>query len=189
MLGMAAVAEPMIVILIGEKWLPAATYLQIICFAGMLYPLHAINLNILQVKGRSDLFLKLEIIKKMIAVFPILMGIFFGIEYLLIGSVVTSFIAFFLNSRYAEPLINYSTLQQIKDIFPTFIISLTTACIMWGFSFLPWQNGWILFLQISVGIVIAFLLYEKSNLSEYREIKEMALSAIVNLSKKWKIKK
>jgi len=56
MLGMAAVAKPMIVILIGEKWLPAATYLQIMCFSGMLYPLHAINLNILQVKGRSDLF-------------------------------------------------------------------------------------------------------------------------------------
>ncbi len=189
MLGMAAVAKPMIVILIGEKWLPAVTYLQIMCFAGMLYPLHAINLNILQVKGRSDLFLKLEIIKKMIAVFPILLGIFLGIEYLLLGSVITSFIAFFLNSRYAEPLINYPTLQQIKDIFPTFIISLTTACIMWGFSFLPWQNGWILFLQISVGLVIAFLLYEKSNLSEYREIKEMALSVIVNSSKKWKIKK
>ena len=64
MLGLAAVAKPLIVILIGEKWLPAVYFLQIICFSGMLYPLHAINLNILQVKGRSDLFLKLEIIKK-----------------------------------------------------------------------------------------------------------------------------
>jgi len=178
MLGMAAVAKPMIVILIGEKWLPAATYLQIMCFAGMLYPLHAINLNILQVKGRSDLFLKLEIIKKAIAVFPILFGIFLGIEYLLLAQVITSFIAFFLNSRYAEPLINYPTLQQIKDIFPTFTISLITATVMWGFSFLPWPNGWILSLQISVGLCVAFLLYEKSNLSEYHEIKEIALSVI-----------
>ena len=71
MLGLAAVAKPLIIILIGEKWLPAVSFLQIICFSGMLYPLHAINLNILQVKGRSDLFLKLEIIKKTIAVFPI----------------------------------------------------------------------------------------------------------------------
>lgn len=63
MLGLAAMAKPLIIILIGEKWLPAAGYLQIICFSGMLYPLHAINLNILKVKGRSDLFLKLEIIK------------------------------------------------------------------------------------------------------------------------------
>ena len=66
MLGLAAVAKPLILILIGEKWLPAVYFLQIICFSGMLYPLHAINLNILQVKGRSDLFLKLEIIKKII---------------------------------------------------------------------------------------------------------------------------
>lgn len=64
MLGLAAIAKPLIIILIGDVWLPAAYLLQIICFSGMLYPLHAINLNILQVKGRSDLFLKLEIIKR-----------------------------------------------------------------------------------------------------------------------------
>ena len=76
MLGLAAVARPLISILIGEKWLPAVYFLQIICFAGMLYPLHAINLNILQVKGRSDLYLKLEIVKKIIAVGPITVGIY-----------------------------------------------------------------------------------------------------------------
>lgn len=91
MLGLAAVAKPLIIILIGEKWLPAVSFLQIICFSGMLYPLHAINLNILQVKGRSDLFLKLEIIKKTIAVFPILIGIFYGIEYMLWGECLNLF--------------------------------------------------------------------------------------------------
>jgi len=110
MLGLAAVAKPLIIILIGEKWLPAVSFLQIICFSGMLYPLHAINLNILQVKGRSDLFLKLEIIKKTIAVFPILIGIFYGIEYMLWGSVLTSFIAYFLNSYYSADLIRYSNI-------------------------------------------------------------------------------
>ena len=98
MLGLAAVAKPLILILIGEKWLPAVYFLQIICFSGMLYPLHAINLNILQVKGRSDLFLKLEIIKKIIAVGPIVVGVVYGIEYMLWGGVLTSFIAYFLNS-------------------------------------------------------------------------------------------
>ena len=95
MLGLAAIAKPLIILLIGEKWLPAVPFLQIICFSGMLYPLHAINLNILQVKGRSDLFLKLEILKKIIAVGPIIVGIFYGIEYMLWGSVFTSFIAYF----------------------------------------------------------------------------------------------
>lgn len=95
MLGLAAVAKPLILILIGEKWLPAVYFLQIICFSGILYPLHAINLNILQVKGRSDLFLKLEIIKKIIAVGPIVVGIAYGIEYMLWGSVLTSFYRLF----------------------------------------------------------------------------------------------
>ena len=76
MLMLAAIAKPMIIILIGEKWLMAASILQIICFQGMLYPLHALNLNMLQVQGRSDLFLKLEIIKKCAAVIPLLIGVF-----------------------------------------------------------------------------------------------------------------
>lgn len=135
MLGLAAVAKPLIIILIGEKWLTAVSFLQIICFSGMLYPLHAINLNILQVKGRSDLFLKLEIIKKTIAVFPILIGIFYGIEYMLWGSVLTSFIAYFLNSHYSADLIRYSTIEHIKDVLPVFAVSLTIAAVMWLFPY------------------------------------------------------
>ena len=140
MLGLAAVAKPLILILIGNKWLPAVYLLQIICFSGMLYPLHAINLNILQVKGRSDLFLKLEIIKKIIAIGPIAIGILYGIEYMLLGSVLTSFIAYFLNSYYSANLINYPTLEQIKDILPTFLISLGTALLMWCLTFWICRN-------------------------------------------------
>ena len=106
MLGLAAAAKSLILILIGEKWLPAVSFLQIICFSGMLYPLHAINLNILQVKGHSDLFLKLEVIKKIIAVGPILIGILFGIKYMLWGSVFISFIAYLLNRYYSAGLIH-----------------------------------------------------------------------------------
>ena len=85
MLMLAAIAKPMIIILIGEKWLMAASILQIICFQGMLYPLHALNLNMLQVQGRSDLFLKLEIIKKCAAVIPLLIGVFGGLFPMLIS--------------------------------------------------------------------------------------------------------
>ncbi|MEA5127266.1 MAG: lipopolysaccharide biosynthesis protein [Proteiniphilum sp.] len=183
MLGMAAIAKPMILILIGEKWLPAVTYLQIMCFAGMLYPLHAINLNILQVKGRSNLFLKLEIYKKILAIIPITLGIFFGIEYLLLGSVFNSFIAFFLNSYYSSTLIDYFPSQQIKDILPAFVISIITAGIMWFFSFLPWNNWVILALQLSLGVSIAWILYEQSRLSEYLELKSIFLSYLQKLKK------
>jgi len=178
MLGLAAVAKPLILILIGNKWLPAVYLLQIICFSGMLYPLHAINLNILQVKGRSDLFLKLEIIKKIIAIGPIAIGILYGIEYMLLGSVLTSFIAYFLNSYYSANLINYPTLEQIKDILPTFLISLGTALLMWCLTFLDLSEFILLPIQIILGLVVAFILYEKTHLSEYMELKQLALSLL-----------
>ena len=178
MLGLAAVAKPLIIILIGEKWLTAVSFLQIICFSGMLYPLHAINLNILQVKGRSDLFLKLEIIKKTIAVFPILIGIFYGIEYMLWGSVLTSFIAYFLNSHYSADLIRYSTIEQIKDVLPVFAVSLTIAAVMWLFSLLDISVYIQLPIQIIVGLTLAFAVYERLRLPEYLEVKRLGLSAL-----------
>lgn len=184
MLGLAAVAKPLIVILIGEKWLPAVYFLQIICFSGMLYPLHAINLNILQVKGRSDLFLKLEIIKKIIAVIPIVIGIFYGIEFMLWGSVCTSFVAFFLNSYYSADLIGYPTLRQIKDVLPTFLVSFVVAGCMWGLSFLSLSYYAILPLQLLVGLVLAFLIYERMRLPEYLEIRGMVLSILHKIKNK-----
>jgi O-antigen/teichoic acid export membrane protein len=178
MLGLAAVAKPMILILIGEKWTPAITYLQIICLSSMLYPLHAINLNILQVKGRSDIFLKLEIIKKMIGVGPILLGVFYGIEPMLWGSVVTSIISYYLNSYYSAQMIQYSTWNQIKDILPTFFIASIVAIIMWSFTFFNLSMWLLIILQICIGIILALCLFEKTKLSEYNEIKGLVMNAI-----------
>ena len=178
MLGLAAVAKPLLIILIGEKWLPAVNFLQIICFSGMLYPLHAINLNILQVKGRSDLFLKLEIIKKIIAAGPLILGVLFSIEYMLWGSVCTSFIAYFLNSYYSANLINYPTKEQIKDILPTFLVSFVTAAAMWSLTFLSLSNWLLLPLQCLLGIILAVLIYERLHLPEYMEVKQLAFSLL-----------
>ena len=178
MLGLAATAKPVILILIGEKWLVAVKYLQIICFSGMLYPLHAINLNILQVKGRSDLFLKLEIIKKGLAVGPICLGIFLGIEYMLLGSVINSFIAYYLNARYSQGMINYSVLEQVKDILPTFIVSLCVAAVMWSITLLEVNNYLLLLIQCIVGTLMAGIIYEKLNLEEYKELKGIVLSVL-----------
>lgn len=178
MLGLAAIAEPLILILIGDKWLPAVGFLQIICFAGMLYPLHAINLNMLEVKGRSDLFLKLEIIKKIIAVMPVCLGIFYGIEFMLWGSVLISFVAYFLNSHYSARIINYSTWAQIKDIFPTFFVSLIVATIMWSINFLDYSTWTILTMQCFLGLIISISIYESIKLPEYCELKGIILSII-----------
>lgn len=178
MIGLASVAESLILVLIGVKWMQAVPFLQIICFAGMLYPLHAINLNILQVKGRSDLFLKLEILKKMIAIAPIIAGVFWGIEFMLWGSVLTSFIALFLNSYYSADLINYSTWQQIKDVLPTLVVSCISAAAMWSLTLTTMSIYLLLPLQCLVGLLIVILIYEYMRLSEYLEVKQMIISFI-----------
>lgn len=178
MLGLAAIAQSLIVILIGEKWLPSVSYLQILCFSGMLYPLHAINLNILQVKGRADLFLNLEVINKTIAVVPILIGIFLGIEYMLWGLVVTTLISYFFDTYYSARLINYPMKHQIKDIIPSFLVSSFVAGMMWGFSFLNVPVYLVLLIQCSLGILMALFFYEKLNMEEYVEVKHLILSAI-----------
>lgn len=180
MLGLAAVAKPLLVILIGEKWLPAVVLLQLLCLSGMLYPLHAINLNILQVKGRSDLFLKLEIIKKIIAIGPIFIGIFYGIEWMLLGRVFASFIAYFLNSYYSANLISYPTKEQLKDVLPTFVVSLVVAAVMWSITFIEISIYIQLPLQVMVGILLAAFIYERLQLPEYIEVKRLAMSAIHN---------
>lgn len=184
MLGLAAIARPLIIILIGSKWLMAVYFLQIICFAGMLYPLHAINLNILQVKGRSDLFLKLEIIKKIVAIGPIFLGIFYGIDYMLWGSVLTSFFAYYLNAYYSADLINYPIAQQIKDILPTFIVSMVVGGFMWMFSFVNISVYTILPIQLIIGTIFAIIIYEKLDLSEYTEVKQIAVLIIKKIKYK-----
>ena len=178
MLGLAAIAKPLILLLIGAKWLPAVIYLQIICFAGMLQPLHAINLNMLMVKGRSDLFLGLEIIKKSIAVIPICLGIFYGIEFMLWGSVFLSFMAYLLNSYYSARLINYSTWAQIKDIFPSFLVSTFVAAAMWLLTLLNYSIWITLSLQLILGLTMIIAIYETRKSTEYFELKGILLSAI-----------
>ncbi len=186
MLGLAAVAKPLIILMIGKKWLASVYFLQILCFSGMLYPLHAINLNMLNVKGRSDLFLKLEIVKKTIGVFPILLGIFFSIEWMLWGGVVTSFIAYYLNTYYSGRLINYSILAQVKDVMPGFVIAMSMAATVWCITLLPLSFWVMLPLQILVGVAIFFALNEYFKLSEYFELKQLAFNALSRIKKRIK---
>lgn len=178
MLGLAAVAKPMVLVLIGEKWLPCVVLLQILCFSIMLYPLHAINLNMLQVQGRSDLFLKLEIAKKAIAVGPVLLGIFINIYWMLCGSVVTGFIAYYLNAYYSGKFLNYSIREQIKDISPSFGIAITMAAVVYALSFLPLSAYLILPVQLICGVLLVWGLCELKHRDEYIEIKNIALSVI-----------
>lgn len=173
MLGMAACAESMIQVLIGNQWLGCVPMLQIICTYGMLYPLHALNLNMLQVQGRSDLFLKLEIIKKIIALGPLLLGIFVDIYWMLVGTFVTGIISYYLNAYYSGPFLNYSIKEQIKDILPSFGVAVAMAIPVFAMRFIPINSYLMLPLQIVVGAIITISICEATKLPEYIEIKEI----------------
>ena len=184
MMGMAACAKSMIQVLIGEQWLGCVPMLQIICMYGMLYPLHALNLNMLQVQGRSDLFLRLEIIKKIIGIGPLLLGIFVDIYLMLAGSLVTSLIAYYLNAYYSGPFLNYGIKEQIKDILPSFGVAIAMAVPVFAMSFIHMSVYILLPLQIIVGAIITILICEATKLPEYIELKGIAMPVINKIIKR-----
>ena len=139
-MGLAVLAEPLILTLIGRKWIGVVPFLQILCVSGALYHLHSINLNVLKVVGRSDLFLKLEVIKKINTTLVIIIGIQFGIWGLLIGSVLSSYVALFINMYYTIKFINYTYKEQFMDLLPIIahtIPMITVLFLIQYFSNVP----------------------------------------------------
>lgn len=128
---LAILAEPIFRFLFTEKWLPAVPYFQILCIPGILYPIHSYNINILNVKGRSDLVLKLEIYKKVVIIITILIAVKFGILALLYGQIVTSIVAFLINTHYTGKLIDYNAIEQSKDILPAIGIALVSGAFIY----------------------------------------------------------
>ena len=185
MFGMAAVAKPMVITLIGEKWLPSVVYLQLLCFVGMFYPLHAINLNMLYVLGRSDLSIKIEIIKKSLAAPVIFIGIFLGIKIMIIGMIINSIIAYFINSYYSGKQIGYSSLQQIKDIMPSFIFSAFMGLVVFIAGNLMETSYFIrLLIQIIVGVVFTIGFAELLKMETYLYMKKTILEKLDQLKQK-----
>lgn len=173
MISLGAVSEPLIYTLIGTKWHEAATYLPLICISMSLYPLHAINLNILQVLGRSDIFLYLEILKKIVGLVPITVGIFCGIYYMLLVSVFTGFISLYLNAWYTGKTLNYTYWKQLKDIAPSYLTAFIIAFAVFFLKYLALPYYGVLALQIFVGVVTGFVVSEIFKFEEYLEIKSI----------------
>lgn len=171
LIGMAACAKPLIFVLIGEQWLPCVPMMQILSFSLMLYPLHQININMLTVQGRSDIQLILQIIKCILAIGPILLGIYVGIYWMLIGSVFTSWIGLFLNSYYSGKKFNYTWWMQLKDVMPSLITAIIMAIPVYLLTFLPLSYYIILPIQIIVGFVVTIALCEWRKQEEYLQLK------------------
>ncbi|MFS0576485.1 lipopolysaccharide biosynthesis protein [Sporosarcina sp. 179-K 3D1 HS] len=176
MVGLAAIAYPLFNLLLEEKWLPSVIYFQLLCFAGMLYPIHSINLNILQVKGRSDLFLRLEIIKKLLWTFLIVMALLLklGILGLIWAAVLISFISLLLNTYYSAREIGYSTGEQLLDLGPSFILSIVMGgAVYLASAYLSLHPLAEMLLLISLGVICYLALCMMCKLRELRELYEL----------------
>ncbi|MBI5009517.1 MAG: lipopolysaccharide biosynthesis protein [Bacteroidia bacterium] len=135
MLGLAAVAKPLFGVVLGEKWLPSVIMFQALCFAYSISPMHVINQNIMKVKGRTDLFLRTEIIKYVIFTPLLVLGAIYGIEVLIGGIVLFYWTGYAVNAIYSKRLIDYSMTQQFLDFLPLFGIAFVPALITWGIGF------------------------------------------------------
>jgi len=155
MIGMAALAYPLVISLVTDKWAQCVPYLQVICFASMWYPVHAINLNLLQVKGRSDLFLRLEIIKKAIATVVIFICVPFGVMGICIGSVCTSIICLAINTYYTGKLIHVGFFRQMMDMTPTLLASLAMGAIVY-FAVMLFDSD---VMKLVVGVPLGMIVY------------------------------
>ena len=170
MFSLGAVSEPLIYCMIGPKWHEASTYLPFICISSSLYPLHAINLNMLKVQGRSDLFLGLDIIKRFISLAPLFVGAFVGIMPMLWVNIFVGIIGYYLNSYYSGRLLGYSTWMQLRDIAPSYTLATTIALSVWFLKYLPLSYWIILPLQLVVGTAVFFTLCNLFKMNEYKEI-------------------
>lgn len=155
MIGLAVLASPLVRLVLTSKWDGCVLYLQIISFAMMWYPIHAINLNLLQVKGRTDLFLRLEIIKKIIGVGIMCITIPFGITVMCIGMVVFSLIAVVVNTYYTGKIIHVGFFVQMGDLFPVLLNSLVMGGLVY-FSVMFLESSIV---KLLVGLVVGVAYY------------------------------
>ena len=187
--GVAAVGKSMVLVLIGEKWLPSVAFLQILCFGSLLYPINATNMNLLKSQGRSDLYLVLSIIRKILELGPIFIGIFVDIYWMVIGGVITNWIGFFMYSHFAGKHISYSSRQQFVDLLPSLGIATAMAVPVYLMSFIN-ISPFILFpLQLIVAVGIVVGLCELTKIEEYVETKTILMSTIDKIKCKFQSKR
>lgn len=170
MVGFAVCSRQLVSLILTDKWLPSVPFMQIFCISFAFYPIHTANLNAIKAMGRSDLFLKLEIIKKSIGVVTIIIAIKFGVMAMAYSMLITSFISQVVNSFPNKELLNYSYLEQVKDMLPQIILSLVMGAIVYAVTFLKLSSVITLVIQIPVGVVVYWVGSKLFHIESYEYI-------------------
>ncbi|OHB62914.1 MAG: hypothetical protein A2Y76_11535 [Planctomycetes bacterium RBG_13_60_9] len=156
MVGMALVARPLVYVLLTEKWAGSIHWLQLLCVAGLLYPIQSLHLNALTASGRSDLYFRLEVLKKILVVVLIAITYRWGVTGMIWGQIAMSFLSYYINSYYTSRLIHYSLREQFSDMAPYAVASALMGLGLYGVQLLPFVNDELL---LSAGVLFGIVLY------------------------------
>lgn len=154
MMGLVFCANPIVKMVLTEKWLFCVPFLQIFCITYMFYPVHTANLNAINALGRSDLFLKLEVIKKIVGMVLLLSTMWFGVMAMAYSLLVSAVISMIINSWPNRELLGYSFKEQIIDILPGILIALLMGIIIFPIQLLAFPDIIVLIIQIPLGAII-----------------------------------
>lgn len=180
MIGLGVVAEPMIKLLLTEKWLPCVSFLRIFCLSFALWPIHTSNLQAINAMGRSDIFLRLEILKKVLGILIICFTVRYSPLIMAFGILISGILGSFINASPNKKLLNYSYLEQIKDILPSFLLSIIMGIFIYPIVFLRFSDIITIFLQVMFGAVVYIVLSYLLKLECFMYL----LSIILNLKKR-----
>lgn len=184
MTGLAVLSKPFILLLLNEKWLFSATLLSILCFALVWSPIHGINLSLLLVKGRSDLYLRLEIIKEVIGLIILAVSAPFGLIMMCVGLIVFNVIALLINTHYTGKILKVGFLTQMRDILPSILLSGVMAAAVFGIALTVHHNV----LKLLTGSVVGLLTYIiVARIFDSKELKEIIGLIPVSIKSKIKI--
>ena len=154
MMGLAFCAEPIVRLVLTDKWLPCVVFLRIFCITYMFWPVHTANLNAINAMGRSDWFLRLEVIKKTMGMIILLSTMWFGVKAMAYSSLLTSVLSQIINSWPNRKLLNYGYLEQVRDFAPGIILAVFMGLCVYIIGYIPLNDGATLIIQIIVGAAI-----------------------------------
>lgn len=179
MVGLAVCAEPIVLLLLTEKWLPAVPFLRIFCIIYAFYPIHTANLNAIKAVGRSDYFLIIEIIKKLVGLTIIFITMFISVEAIAYGMIITTILSQIINSWPNKKLLNYSYFDQIKDMAPQLLLSLLMGVFVFLIGIIPFPAWAILIIQVSSGVVIYIVLSRLFRIDSYYYVVDLCKKMLV----------
>ena len=184
MMGLAFCADPIVRVVLTDKWLPCVPFLRVFCITYMFYPIHTANLNAIKAMGRSDLFLKLEIIKKIVGVGLLLTTMWFGVMAMAYSLFISTLLSMIINSWPNRRLLNYAYLEQMKDILPGIALAVFMGCCVYLVGLLGLPSAVTLVIQVPLGAIIYIALSAVLHLESFEYLMGMIRPALKKIARK-----